>query len=379
MITKAIADVTGDDLAALVNEGVEEGRQLEFKRELPGSADKDKQELCADALSFANTAGGYLLFGVDEANGAASGIPGLPGIDHDATILRLEQVLKAGIDPPIPRVACRAIRTDSGEVVVAVHVPRSWRAPHLVKRGGSFRMYARTSRGKQPLDAQEIRVAFESTGDTVETIRRWRDTTRLASILADETPVRLKAGAKMALHLVPLASIDDPYRVSAEELNGNAVPFQPLGVSSWGHRINLDGYLTHGVRGDQKADDVHGSYCQVFRSGRVEAVCADVARGRSLRPTIGNIRFEKCVLEATARYAECLTQLGVAYPLVVMLSFLEVRGAVMATPPHTTLVSIYTQSIATSCACPTSCLRGRPRICLALCDRCSTPRGTRAG
>lgn len=333
MISKPIAALTAEDLTSLVTEQAEEGRHLDFKRDLPGSADKDKMELCADVSSFANTGGGYLLFGVEERNGVASAIPGLPGVDADTAIVRLEQILSAGIDPPVPGIASRRIPTASGESAIAIHVPRSWRAPHLVKYGASFRMYARTSRGKQPLDAHEIRKTFESTGNAVDSVRRWRDD-RIARILAHETPIRLEPGAKMALHIVPLESVSDPFRIPATDFAGKSIPFQPLGVSAWDHRINLDGYVTHGGRGYQANSGAERSYCQVFRSGRIEAVFSQLVREPQARPVIASVWFEQAVLEATSRYIKPLTDLGISYPLVVMLSFLEAKGAYMAVDPR---------------------------------------------
>ncbi len=328
MIAKALDQLTAADLDALVANSIEEGRELEFKRDLPGSADADKRELCADVSSFANTSGGYLLFGVEETAGVATAVPGLT-IDADATILRLEQILTAGVDPPIPGLACRAVPTTAGTVAIAIHVPRSWRMPHLVKHAGSFRMYARTSRGKQPLDAQEIRRAFESATSAVEVIRRWREE-RIAKILADDTPVPLQPGAKMVLHLVPLESLADPFRIPAAKLDGKAIPFQPLGASSWDHRINLDGYVTHGGRPYQATDGAEQSYCQVFRSGRIEAVYSGLVREPKGTPVIASIWYEKVVLEATARYLKSLVDLNVSHPVVVMLCFLGARGAYMS-------------------------------------------------
>ncbi len=328
MINKPIADLDAAELVALVAEQAEEGRHLEFKRDLPSSSDKNKMELCADVSSFANTGGGYLLFGVDENRGVASAVPGLRGVDADAEILRLEQILSAGIDPPVPGVVSRRIPTASDESVIAVHVPRSWRAPHLVKHGGSFRMYARTSRGKQPLDAPEIRRTFESSGNAFEAIRRWRDD-RITKILADDTPIRLEPGAKMALHIVPLEFVGDPFRIPASELDGKPIEFRPLGVSGWDHRIDLDGYVTHGGRTYQATNGAERSYCQVFRSGRIEAAFSELVREPKGRPVIASVWFEKEVLEATARYIKSLGELEIAYPIVVMLSFLNARGAYM--------------------------------------------------
>lgn len=329
MITKLLAALTADDLNALITNRIEEGRHLDFKRVLPGPTDRDKLEFCADVSSFANTGGGHLLFGVDESGGVASAVPGIPDLNADTAILRMEQILAAGIDPPVPGLGFQCIPTETGEGVVAIHVPRSWRAPHLVKHGGSFRMYARTSRGKQPLDAQEIRQSFESTGNAIDGIRRWRDI-RIAKVLADDTPVHLKPGPKMLLHIVPLESVSDPFRISASELDGKPSDFQPIGVRSWGNRINLDGYVTYGGREQQVTRGDDYSYCQVFRSGRVEAVFSELVKEHEGKRVIASVWYEKSVLESTAKYIKSLADLGVTYPIIVMLCFLDARGAEMA-------------------------------------------------
>jgi hypothetical protein len=333
VINKSITELSAADLAALVSHSTEEGRHLDFKRDVPSFSDKEKLELCADVSSFANTGGGYIIFGVDESGGVASAVLGLPGVDADAVILRLEQILTAGIDPPVPGIVSRRISIASGGSVIAIHVPRSWRAPHLVKHGDSFRMYTRMSRGKQPLDAQQIRRTFESTGNVVETIRRWHGD-RIAKILADDTPIQVEPGAKMVLHIVPLESVGDPFRIPASELIDKPIEFKPLGVSGWDHRINLDGYVTHGGSAYDATNGADSSYCQVFRSGRIEAVFSKLVREHNGRHVIASTWYEKALLEATATYVKSLAALGVSYPLVVMLCFLHARGAFMAVDPR---------------------------------------------
>ena len=59
--------VTEAHLRALVSAGVAEGREIEFKLELPGGSDADKKEFLADVCSFANAGGGDILYGVKEA------------------------------------------------------------------------------------------------------------------------------------------------------------------------------------------------------------------------------------------------------------------------------------------------------------------------
>lgn len=55
MISKNLSEVVEDDLRSLISNGVNEGRMIEYKRELPGNSDGDKKESLADVSSFANT------------------------------------------------------------------------------------------------------------------------------------------------------------------------------------------------------------------------------------------------------------------------------------------------------------------------------------
>lgn len=71
MFAKAFDEISLADLQALVDEGIPEGRQLEFKRDHYGRKDDDKREFAADVSAMANAFGGYLLIGIDEKNGIA--------------------------------------------------------------------------------------------------------------------------------------------------------------------------------------------------------------------------------------------------------------------------------------------------------------------
>ena len=97
-------DITKADIDALLANGVPEGRTIEYKLTLPGSTDQDKKEFLADISSFANAAGGDLLYGLDAQKGVPTAIPGLAIADSDAEIRRLEGIIRTGIDPRIPGV-----------------------------------------------------------------------------------------------------------------------------------------------------------------------------------------------------------------------------------------------------------------------------------
>src|SRR5712691_8135034 len=109
-------EVTADRLEALKADGTRESRHLEYKETLPGAIEDDKKEFLADATSFANAAGGDLVYGVRERRdtarkptGEIEEIIGLPNLNFDAEQLRLENMLRDGVAPRLSPVAFHLI------------------------------------------------------------------------------------------------------------------------------------------------------------------------------------------------------------------------------------------------------------------------------
>lgn len=94
---KPLEAVNENDLQALIDNQVREGKTIDYKESLPGNTDSDKKEFLADVSSFANAAGGHLLLGIKEEAGLPVEISGLQGINADAEILRLENTIRSGL------------------------------------------------------------------------------------------------------------------------------------------------------------------------------------------------------------------------------------------------------------------------------------------
>jgi hypothetical protein len=73
---RAFDDIGEADLQALIDDGAEEDRYLDFKRDQLGGSDGDKKELLADVSSFANSSGGHIVFGMDEDDTRGLGVGG---------------------------------------------------------------------------------------------------------------------------------------------------------------------------------------------------------------------------------------------------------------------------------------------------------------
>ena len=76
MLPVAIKDVDVSVLQDLVVNGVREEKTIEYKREMPGAADSDAVRFLATVSSFANTAGGDILLGVEANDGVPVKLPG---------------------------------------------------------------------------------------------------------------------------------------------------------------------------------------------------------------------------------------------------------------------------------------------------------------
>ena len=105
---RTLGSVEFQHLERLMAEAVREAENLDFKEALYADTDATKDELAADIASFANHRGGIILLGVAEADGAASGLPGVAVSDGEER--RMTQIVAARVSRRA-RSACSARRT----------------------------------------------------------------------------------------------------------------------------------------------------------------------------------------------------------------------------------------------------------------------------
>src|SRR5262249_37659471 len=145
MLDKPLEQITLADLRELIQEKWPEGKAIDYKRDMYGKTDADKKELLKDVSSFANTDGGNLIIGMDEAGGIPTAIPGVAITDVDAEKLRLEETIRRGIEPRID-FAIHTVDAGSGAVIFIIRVRESWILPHRVVYQGKFgEFWARNS------------------------------------------------------------------------------------------------------------------------------------------------------------------------------------------------------------------------------------------
>jgi predicted HTH transcriptional regulator len=133
-------DLSERDLLDQIQAGVPEGVLVEYKRDMYGRADAGVKEFLKDVSSFANTAGGHLIIGVDETDGVPTCISALYG-SSEQELERLENLARDGIEPRIAGLRMKAVPITTGGFVVVLRIPRSWNPPHRVSARNTNRIY----------------------------------------------------------------------------------------------------------------------------------------------------------------------------------------------------------------------------------------------
>jgi hypothetical protein len=321
MINKNIEEITENDLHELKDRKEAEGKTIDYKQSLPGNRDSEKTEFLADVSSFANTSGGDLIYGMTEENGIPKALNGLDIENFDEEKLRLENIIRDGIEPRIPSLAIHQVPLSNSRLALVLRVAKSWIGPHRVRYRGHHKFYARNSAGKYELDVAELRVAFNLSETITERIRNFRRD-RISNIISNETPISLPDTAKTVLHLLPITAFSSGHRHDINKVASDLrEKMRPIYSSGWSHRYNLDGFLTHA----HGAAQTH-SYVQLFRNGIIEAVETSMIEPNEHGLYIPSGVYEHELIGSLRQYLSLLETLTVEPPIFLFFTLLGVKG-----------------------------------------------------
>jgi hypothetical protein len=324
--------LTEAHLQRLIQDREQESRTIEFKLVLPGPTDGDKKEFLADFTSFANTAGGDLIYGIRAQGGIAEEIVGLTG-DLDADAGRLENIIRTGIQPRVTGYTAKIIALANGKKVLLFRIQRSMSLPHRVTFQSHDKFYGRNSTGKYPLDVPELRSLFLLSESNADKIRNFR-AERISSILSGLTPISLASGPKTVIHVIPFNAFSGgPTFPVSTIYDPNILPLRPPStIRGFSNLHNLDGIATYSHMEDRTPPP---SYLQLFRTGAIEAVDSKIiclvsaqrSGYSSDRILVHGHSFETKMMDCTHQYLGIQETLGVSPPVVIMVSLLSVKGA----------------------------------------------------
>lgn len=188
-----------EDIQWLVSQKIVEGQKLEYKRSPYERNDEGTRELLRDVTSIANSAGGYLLIGINEdQDGLPTELLGIEAGEDERD--RMLSILLTGVDPRMPGLKAKTLAINNGRDVLVFFIPRSHRAPHLITNKGLNQFWIRHDRQKSKMSVDEIRDMFVKTENLIQGVKDF------LSIRRAETIAELKGKPYMAIGALPLFS-----------------------------------------------------------------------------------------------------------------------------------------------------------------------------
>jgi predicted HTH transcriptional regulator len=114
----------------------EEDQYTDYKQTFHPSKDKSWLDLTIDVSAFANTYGGYLVFGVEDRSKKIVGLTkAVSAVFDDSN--NLLQKLNRYLEPKLTELRCKTYNFD-GKIIGMVFVPQSHGRTHVVSKDASF-------------------------------------------------------------------------------------------------------------------------------------------------------------------------------------------------------------------------------------------------
>jgi hypothetical protein len=276
LTTTPLEQIEERHLIALIENRVQESRDLEFKRDDIGRDDRAKKEFLKDVTAFANTAGGHLVIGIEEADGVAANICGITSPSADEEIRRLESILENGVEPRLVGVRIHPVTLSAGGYALVIRVPVSWNPPHRVAFDRQNRFYARNSGGAYELSVEQLRAVFLGGAELERRLMEFR-VERLARLDTGVRGFRVESDGRLVLHIVPITP--QPAAIDLRAVQANPLKFAPPGGMGMNWRINFDGIVLYTAQSEAQSVP---AYTQVFRDvalRQFEVALSRVAEG----------------------------------------------------------------------------------------------------
>ena len=142
------------DLQSLINDEIPESLTLDYKASDSLAKDsKHRDELCKDVSAFANSAGGQIVYGIEEKNHKPT------KIDAGSELPRewIEQVINSNVQQRIEDLVISPIPVGNARHAYVITVPQaSARAPH---QAPDKKYYKRQNFQSVPMEDYEVRDA----------------------------------------------------------------------------------------------------------------------------------------------------------------------------------------------------------------------------
>jgi hypothetical protein len=301
-----------------------ESQTLDFKRELPGNATRDRHEFLKDVSGMANADGGDLVYGIAERDGTAESLSPIVGQNLDEAKRRFTQLINDCIEPRITGVTLTDVQLSGGGAALVIRVPASFDMPHRYRlENGNTRFVVRNGTVNIDMTYDQIRSAFDRSATMGERARRFRED-RCAAIAGGLGWRPITTGPLAVVHLIPLAAFSGRASIDVGSLHdGEYMGFaQPgwFGVTT--RTLNIHGLAIHP---SAEPGAALNAYTLVFRTGCVETV-RNVGHLYEGVDVIASTSLATFVRHMTIALIKQVLQHGYPGPAVLGVSLLHVGG-----------------------------------------------------
>ena len=335
MIAKKISEISLDDINLLIENEVGENKSLEYKSELHLESRDEKKEFLADITAFANADGGDIIFGVKED--AQTGLPvELVGIcvkSVDDIVLKVENLLRDSVSPRIPTVVYKALNMPEDKIILIIRIDASYLSPHRVIYGGFDKFFSRNSKGKYPMDVDELRSSFIMSHTLYQSIDNYLEE-KLIVISQNKNRELLKNKPFFVFQFIPVSAFRNNDKYSIEKIN-NSMETSRLNTDDsfrfTNNRIIVDGIVTgYKIEGSQEfSRKIHLRSNGIIEMSTTDFFFPQYTRGEILsKPydVFSSGDMVKCCISLTDKVKTYYSDIGIASPIVLSCAILNGMG-----------------------------------------------------
>lgn len=310
LFNKRITEIELQDIENLITNQTPESKSLEYKGKMEGK--EEKSAINKAVCGFANADGGLFIYGLEEdENKIPTKIDGISLKDSswDDKKRSILSTIENNIEPRVD-VEVKEIESGDNEVIILIKVPKSWNAPHCIKKnnGKNRSFYIRRDGSTNPMEFEEIKDMFDLNSSLLEKVNNYRNDR--VSFWSSKN----KDKYKVIFHAIPF----DSFSI-------NQIDFKKARTVL--NKEFLWGYFFSDFEGLFSDERLYKG--KLFRNGIFEIVLEEYRDEGGVN--VGNpyLEFQKFVKDSLEVYDE----LGISCPIVYFVTFTNVKGRNMLQKP----------------------------------------------
>ncbi len=316
MLSSSLEGLNEEFFKRLCNDRHPESASLDFKRQLPDSSDKGKEEFKKDVCAFANSDGGDLVYGIDEGkNDNSHKIDPITISNFEQELLRYRSLLE-DIEPRISGVEFKSVSVTDGLILV-IRVPSSFNAPHGFNKNDFWKFPMRNGAKTTFFSYEQLRSAFDRTATITQQARQFIKERH--QVIIDRKWMHLCEGPICVLHLLPISGLANRSFLDVKKVYERRNEL--LGFDNWPNSkslMNLDGLALYATEEGKVCEGV-----QAFRNGSLEGITSGGA-SQDREKFIPSIKIATFYRQAFIKFMSCLKKMEYAGPAVASFALLSV-------------------------------------------------------